>query len=48
MPKKLEHSPVDFQIALSTYKLDSQDKNYIYKTKTQNFVLLQNKTYTII
>ena len=25
---------VDFQITLFTYKLDSQNKNYIYKIKT--------------
>ena len=29
LPKKLDHSSVDFQIALSTYKLKSQNKNYI-------------------
>ena len=29
LPKKQSHSPVDFQIALSTYKLYSQNKNYI-------------------
>ena len=28
-PKKQGHSLVDFQIALCTYKLDSQNKNYI-------------------
>ena len=42
LPKKKDHSSVDFQIALSTYKLDTQEKNYIYKTKTKIFVLLQN------
>ena len=52
LPKKQGHSPViiiiflnspiNFQITLSTYKLDSQNKNYIYKIKTQNFILLQN------
>ena len=36
------HSMVDFQITLSTYKLNSQNKKiyiyrYIYKIKTQNF-----------
>ena len=30
LPKKQSHSPIDFQIALSTYKLDFQNKNYIY------------------
>ena len=42
LPKKQRHSPINFQIALSTYKLDSkkkkkdsQNKNYIYKIKTQ-------------
>ena len=29
LPKKYAHSPVDFQITLSTYKLDYQNKNYI-------------------
>ena len=28
--KKYDYFPVNFQIALSTYKLDSQNKNYIY------------------
>ena len=27
LPKKQDYSPVIFQIALSTYKLDSQNKN---------------------
>ena len=31
LPKKWSHSPDDFQISLSTYKLDSQNKKYIYK-----------------
>ena len=31
LPKKKGHFPVNFQIALSTYKLDSQNKNYIHK-----------------
>ena len=30
LPKKYGHSSVDFQITLSTYKLNSQNKNYIY------------------
>ena len=29
LPKKQSYSLVDFQIALSTYKLDFQNKNYI-------------------
>ena len=29
LPKKYGHSPIDFQITLSTYKLDFQNKNYI-------------------
>ena len=37
LPKKQDNSPVNFQITLSTYKLDSQNKNYIYKIKTQVF-----------
>ena len=40
LPKKQSHSLVDFQIALSTYKLDSQNKNYIYKIKTQVFFFI--------
>ena len=31
---------MDFQIALSTYKLYSQNKNYIYKIKAQVFFLI--------
>ena len=34
LPKKYDNSPVNFQITLSTYKLDCQNKNYIYKIKT--------------
>ena len=30
---------MDFQIALSTYKLYSQNKNYIYKIKAQVFLI---------
>ena len=37
MPKKYDKFPVNFQIVLSTYKLDCQNKNYIYKIKTQSF-----------
>ena len=45
LPKKYDHSAVDFQISLSTYKLDSQNKNCIYKIKSQNFFFwLQNRT----
>ena len=33
LPKKYSHSLIDFQITLSTYKLDFQNKNYIYKIK---------------
>ena len=29
LPKKYSHSPVNFQISLSTYKLNFQNKNYI-------------------
>ena len=29
---------LNFQITLSTYKLDSQNKNYIYKIKTLFFL----------
>ena len=29
LSKKYDNFPVDFQISLSTYKLDSQNKNYI-------------------
>ena len=31
LPKKYGHPLIDFQIALSTYKLNSQNKNYIIK-----------------
>ena len=37
LPKKQGYSPVDFQIDLSTYKLNFQSKNYIYKIKTLFF-----------
>ena len=37
LPKKQGYSSVDFQITLSTYKLDSQNKNYIYKIKNTKF-----------
>ena len=33
LPKKYVYSFIDFQITLSTYKLDFQNKNYIYKIK---------------
>ena len=39
LPKKYDHFLVDFQIALSTYKLDSQNKNCIYKIKTHVFFI---------
>jgi len=39
LPKKLDHFPVNFQIILSTYKLNSQNKDYIFKIKTQSFFL---------
>ena len=32
---------INFQIALSTYKLNCQNKNYIYKIKTQSFFFLK-------
>ena len=34
---------VDFQITLFTYKLDSQNKNYIYKIKTGFFKIKTKK-----
>ena len=37
LPKKYDKFPVNFQIDLSTYKLDFQNKNYIYKIKTHFF-----------
>ena len=37
LPKKLDQSPINFQIALPTYKLNFQNKNYIYKIKKQVF-----------
>ena len=33
----MDHFPVNFQIILSTYKLDFQNKNYIYKIKKHSF-----------
>ena len=33
MSKKKGYSTIDFQITLFTYKLDFQNKNYIYKIK---------------
>ena len=33
LPKKYSYSSINFQISLSTYKLDFQNKNYIYKIK---------------
>ena len=30
LPKKYDHFPINFQIDLFTYKLDFQNKNYIY------------------
>ena len=29
LSKKQDYTPIDFQITLSTYKLDSQNKSYI-------------------
>ena len=43
LPKKYDHSPVNFQIVLSTYKLDSQNKNYIYEIKTEGAFLAKKK-----
>ena len=37
LPKKQDKFPVNFQIVLSIYKLYCQNKNYIYKIKTQIF-----------
>ena len=37
LPKKQDKFPVNFQIVLSIYKLYCQNKNYIYKIKTQKF-----------
>ena len=45
LPKKQNHSPIDFQIILFTYKLDSQNKNYIYiiRKKKHRFFFLATK-----
>ena len=46
LPKKQNHSPIDFQIILSTYKLDSQNKNYVYiikKKKKHRFFFFATK-----
>ena len=42
LPKKQDKFPVNFQIVLSTYKSDFQNKNYIYKIKTQFFFQFKN------
>ena len=44
LPKKQYYSPVIFQTVLSTYKLDFQNKNYIYKIKIQIFSFAKKKT----
>ena len=41
LPKKYDHFSVDFQITLFTYKLDSQNKNCIYKIKTVFFLIIK-------
>ena len=44
LPKKYDHFPINFQIDLFTYKLDFQNKNYIYiKIKKKTVFFLQNK-----
>ena len=43
LPKKYGNSTVDFQITLFTYKLNSQNKNYIYKIKTGFFFFKKKK-----
>ena len=45
MPKKYDHSLVNFQIVLSIYKLDSQNKNYIYEIKTKGAFLAKKKLH---
>ena len=45
MPKKQDHSTVDFQITLFTYKLDFQNKNYIYKIKHDFFKVFFKKSF---
>ena len=37
LPEKQNKFHVNFQIVLLTYKLDCQNKNYIYKIKTPFF-----------
>ena len=46
--KKYGHFLVDFQIALSIYKLDSQNKNCIYKIKTHVFFLKKVSSHTLV
>ena len=48
LPKKQGHFPVNFQIILSTYKLDFQNKNYIYKIKTEVFFFFWAKIKSLI
>ena len=43
LPKKQDKFPINFQIFLSIYKLYCQNKNYIYKIKTQNFCFAKEK-----
>ena len=37
LPKKQDHFSINFQIDLFTYKLNFQNKNYIYKIKKHSF-----------
>ena len=39
LSKKQDHSLINFQIDLFNYKLDFQNKNYIYKIKKKQFFL---------
>ena len=43
LPKKQDKFPINCQIVLSIHKLYCQNKNYIYKIKTQNFFFLLKK-----
>ena len=48
LPKKYGYFLVDFQIVLSTYKLDSQNKNCIYKIKTNVFFFFKVSSHTLV
>ena len=44
LSKKQDKFPVNFQIILSSYKLDYLNKNYIYKIQTQSFFFAKKQS----